>query len=116
MQLNIYYLDDEKELCENFEDYFASDKINVKTFTDPERLIECFKLTPPDVLFVDYRLPGTTGDEVAMRLDPKIPKYLITGEIIVGTSYKFAKVFAKPFRVNDIAMLLEQLLSRKKVA
>ena len=116
MPLNIYYLDDEKDLCENFEDYFASDEIIVKTFTDPKMLIDTFKLTPPDVLFIDYRLPGITGEEVAKLLDPKIQKYLITGEIEIKTTYKFDKVFPKPFAVNDIAKLLKQLSSQKKVA
>ena len=95
MPIKVYYIDDEIELCENFEDFFASEEISIKTFTDPFIAIEFMKSQPPDLLFIDYRLKGINGDEVSQILDPSIPKMLITGDISLQTQYKFLKIFFK---------------------
>lgn len=116
MQLRIYYLDDEEALCENFVDYFASNDVSITTFVDPNAAIDAIKKNPPDLFFVDYRLPGTTGEEVAKTLDPKLPKILITGDISVKTEFKFEKVFPKPYDYSAIAELISTHVSAKKAA
>lgn len=114
MPLKVYYLDDEVELCENFADYFESVDVQVTTFTDPKQAIDSIKSNPPDLIFVDYRLPGTTGDQVALALDPRIPKILITGDLSVVTSYEFIAILSKPFKHSDIYDILGRY--RKKAA
>ncbi len=114
MPLNVLYLDDEKELCDNFSDLFSTGDIKVITFNDPVKASEAAKVNPPDLMFVDYRLPSTNGDLVALSLDPKIPKFLITGDISVATSYKFVKVFSKPYKAEDIWKVLESMLKKKQ--
>ncbi len=116
MQLNIYYLDDEEALCEIFVDYFASKEVNVTTFIDPKVAIDAIKKSPPDILFIDYRLPSTTGDELAKRMAADIPKYLITGDIGVKTEYKFKAVFNKPYKPEDIQQILDGFLKIKLAA
>jgi CheY-like chemotaxis protein len=116
MLLKVYYLDDEEALCENFVDYFTSPEVVVSTFTDPLVAIETIKKNPPDIFFVDYRMPGMSGDEVAKVLDPKLPKYLITGELDLKTEYKFDKVLSKPYDEADIAGLISSLITDKKTA
>ena len=73
MPLKVYYLDDEKDLCEMFVDYFSNKDVEVTTFTDPLKAIAHSLNHPPDLIFVDYRLPGTTGDEVAKSLGASVP-------------------------------------------
>lgn len=114
MALNVYYLDDEPELCENFSDYFNSPEIKVTTFTDPKKFIETTRNHPPHLIFLDYRLPETTGDQVAQKLDPKLPKCLITGDISVDTTYKFIKVLSKPCKEEEISNLMSHYQSLVK--
>lgn len=109
MPIKVYYIDDEVDLCENFEDFFSTPEVIVKTFVDPMVAIEFIKSNPPDLLFIDYRLRGITGDEVSKQLDPNIPKILITGEISVKTDYKFLKEFSKPCLMSEISEVINSI-------
>ena len=106
MQLKVLYLDDEAGLCEAFSDTFATPDVTVTTFTSYLDAIASAKSNPPDLMFIDFRLPGTTGDQVAQMLDPQIPKYLVTGDLSVQTKYKFLKVFTKPYDIEEILKVL----------
>ncbi len=114
MGIRVYYLDDEVELCENFSDYFSSTDIEIKTFFEPGRLIEASKTAPPDLYLIDYRLPGMTGDKVALALPPNIPKYLITGDISLDIPLGFKGILSKPSRYEDIEAILDSVLQEKK--
>ena len=112
MPIIVYYLDDEEALCENFADCFASKDVNVTTFGDPKLAIEATLKSSPNLFFIDYRLPGTTGDEFAKALDPKLPKFLITGDISVKTEYQFVRVFPKPYSEQDIAEVIKSFVGK----
>ena len=116
MPLKVYYLDDEEALCEIFVDYFASDSVEITTFTDPAKAIAVTQTNPPDLFFIDFRLPSTTGDEVAKSLPADIPKYLITGDIGVKTKYKFKALFNKPYKPEEIQKVLDAFLKIKIAA
>ncbi len=116
MSLKVYYLDDEKDLGDNFVDYFSSSEIEVTAFTDSSMALAAAKISPPDVLFIDYRLAGATGDEVAMTMAATIPKYLVTGDISISTEYKFKAVFNKPYKPEDIQKVLDAFLKSKSDA
>ena len=116
MSLKIIYIDDEPELCENFIDTFSEAGISILTFTDANSAIAAAKKTPPDLIFLDYRLPGTNGDKVAQLIDPSIPKYLITGDIAVATTYNFQAVFPKPYDKADISKFLHQFTRIKRAS
>jgi DNA-binding NtrC family response regulator len=96
--LKIFYIDDEIELCENFSDEFSSESVQINTFTDPQCAIELAQINPPDLLFIDFRLPGTNGELMAQRFDPSIPKFLVTGEITNINVTCFRDVFRKPLQ------------------
>jgi DNA-binding NtrC family response regulator len=113
MSLNICYLDDEVELLEMFSDLFSDDETIIRTFSDPKTAIDQIKLNPPDLIFLDFRLPHTNGDEVALKLDSKIPKALITGEIDVDLEANFSKIFAKPYNVEEIKSFIKSQASNK---
>lgn len=110
MPLKVLYLDDETDLCEIFSDEFSSSEIQVKTFTIPSLMIKEVEKSPPDVLFLDYRLPGTTGDQIALTLPANIPKYLITGDVAPETLYKFLGVLKKPLDMGAIRKILNSYL------
>jgi CheY-like chemotaxis protein len=96
MTINVYYLDDDSFLCELFSELVGSETINVTTFTDADIAIEACNKNPPQVFFIDYRLPSTTGDEVAFAIDNNIPKVLVSGDLFLEPEYKFIKIISKP--------------------
>jgi DNA-binding response OmpR family regulator len=114
--LDVLYLDDEPDLCMIFSDEFTSDEIQIRTFTDPEMAITDAKRIPPQIIFLDYRLPATTGDQVAQAMPPGIPIYLVTGDITVKTSFSFEAVFDKPFNADEIRRVLNSWLKRRTSA
>lgn len=116
MQVKIFFLDDEPDLCEIFVDQFSSQVIQVSAFTDPKVAIaEAFKC-PPDLFFIDYRLPNTTGDLVAKNLPPHIPKYLVTGDTFASAPKGFEAVLAKPIDMAKIWNIIKDLQMKKKSA
>jgi DNA-binding NtrC family response regulator len=114
MLLKIIYLDDEPDLCEIFYEEFSSKDVDIVTFTDIDEAIVAAKSRAPDVIFIDYRLPGKTGDEVARAMPEEVPKCLITGESSVDTQYKFKGVFVKPFDRDAIRRVFAEVLERKR--
>ncbi len=116
MQVKIFFLDDEPDLCEIFLDEFSSEVIQVSAFTDPKVAIAEVFSCPPDVIFIDYRLPNTTGDLVANNLPPHIPKYLVTGDSLVSAPKGFEAVLAKPIDMEKIWNIIKGLQMKKKSA
>lgn len=109
MKHRVVYLDDEPDLCEIFQDMFGSDSIEVVAFSDPQKALAEVNRQEPDLVFLDYRLPGTTGEKVAMQMSQSVRKYLITGEINPQLSYKFEDVLKKPIEIEVIKKILEAL-------
>ena len=112
MPLKIYYLDDEQDLCEVFQDTYSSDDTNIQVFSEPAKFLDAISTSPPDLCFIDYRLPATTGDIIASKIDERIPKYLITGDINISTKSKFNKILQKPCRSEIIEEILSEFLKR----
>lgn len=116
MPLKIVYLDDEPHLCEMFVDNFASANVSIQTFTDPEKAVAAINDSVPDLVFLDYRLPETTGEAVAFRLSSGIPKVLLTGDLTVKANRNFVKVFHKPFDFAEMEVFIQAYIDRKKAA
>ena len=112
MSLKIVYLDDEPDLCVIFRDIFSSEEVIIETYTESLKAIQGIKMDPPDLIFLDYRLPNITGDEVAMMLDKDIPKVLITGDINIKTDYSFLRIISKPFKIDEINELISSLVKQ----
>lgn len=113
MVFRIYYLDDEAALLEIFSEIFSSTTVQVKTFSEPSQLIAECKSNPPDLLFLDFRLPNTTGVAVAQQVDPKIPKVLVTGDLSVKVDVKFEAIFEKPIKVDVVEAFIKERATKK---
>ena len=105
--LKVLFLDDEVELCEIFRDFFTSAEVDVDTFSVPQQAIEATLKKKYDLIFLDYRLPGITGDVVAQKMPPDVPKYMITGELGANPTYAFKHIFQKPFEPELIRKVIE---------
>jgi CheY-like chemotaxis protein len=106
-KVRVFYLDDEVELLIIFKETFESETIQIATFTDPEALIRAVTETSPDLVFLDYRLPFTTGQEVAKKLPLSLTKVLLTGDLNLSSLTGFKEVLHKPFSFERIQALLE---------
>ena len=98
MQLNLVYIDDEKDICEMFVDNFASAEVNVVCFAEPEIALKAIEIEVPDLIILDFRFPLTTGYEVAERIHPSIPLAVISGDLNLHHHHRFIKFFSKPFK------------------
>jgi FixJ family two-component response regulator len=109
MAFKILYLDDEPDLCEIMYYTLSSDEVEIETFQDDKIFMDKCNITKPDLVILDYRLVGTTGDEVAQKLAPDIPKILITGEINLKCTYNFDKILSKPFREEELMTAIDKI-------
>jgi len=105
--LKVYYVDDEPELCELFVELFSDNEINIQSFSDPIAAVGIISSDPPDLIFMDFRMPGINGVEMAKKLDPKLKKYLISGENSVASDYPFEQVLSKPLNIQLVRDILE---------
>ncbi|MFN7685552.1 MAG: response regulator [Oligoflexia bacterium] len=109
--LKVYYLDDEQDLLDVFSETLSSPQVQVRTFSDPAALIEAVQEAPPHLLFLDYRLPRTTGDAVAQKLDASVPKVLVTGDVLIHTQVQYLAVLTKPFELKAVRELIDRALT-----
>ena len=115
MSIRVLYLDDELALCEIFKDLFTEAGVEVFVFTDPAEAIQYAQAHPIDVAFLDYRVPGMLGDEVAKHLPKPMPKYLITGELEPMPRFEFQGVLGKPIEAQKITDIINALRAKPRV-
>ncbi len=113
MQFKIVYLDDEEALCQIFEDNFDWPELSVKTFVDAEAAIQEIAEHSADLMFIDYRLKGTTADQVSKRLPANLPLVLLTGELNPMPETQFLRIFNKPFRLKELEQFLNDAIREK---
>lgn len=113
MRLKIAYLDDEADLCETFRDNLESEGVTIWTSSDPEEFIRELPQVRPDLAFLDYRLPHTNGDIVAGRLDPALPKVMLTGDFDVQPKAHFIRIFHKPFSFDELESFIHEFAAQR---
>lgn len=111
--LKVYYIDDEPDLLEIFKDTFETDWCFIETFKDPLSALKLIHQCPPDLIFLDLRMPGMTGMEIGSKIDIQIPKFLITGDLTVASSPHFLSILEKPLKINQVVSILEMYRKKK---
>ncbi len=114
MLFKIYYLDDEVDLLEMFNDTFSNNEIEISLFSEPKKAIEAIEKSPPHLLFLDYRLPNTTGDKIASQLKGDFKKALISGDLNLKLESKFDAVFEKPYPIEKIENFIKLCIDSNK--
>lgn len=110
MPLKIFYVDDEIELCEIFKELFERENVIIECFTDPEAALKRISESTPNIVFLDFRLPGTTGEIISKRIPKNIPRVLLTGDLNLEPGANFLKVFTKPFEIDEINTFIDGFL------
>jgi CheY-like chemotaxis protein len=106
--IRVFYLDDEEELLNIFKETFESDKVLISTFSNPDEFIKEALKNPPHLAFLDYRLPSTSGLEVANQIPASIQRILITGDLNISGISGFQRILTKPFAIPEITRILDE--------
>lgn len=106
MMLRIVYVDDEKELCEVFQEIFSTPEVSIETYSSPSKALEKILENPPDLIFMDYRMPEMNGLELARKCPGNIKKYLLTGENNLTLDFPFEAILSKPSNSKQIREII----------
>jgi DNA-binding NtrC family response regulator len=119
----ILVIDDEAALGENIQRMLREPGMTVSVFVDPAKgLAECLT-NPPDLVFLDVRMPGMSGEEIFARLHeahPGMPIVFLTAfgsvESAVLAMRKGAfDYLQKPFKREDVLFVAQRALSHVKL-
>ncbi len=119
----ILVIDDEPALGENIERMLRLPGVSVSTFVDPIKgLAECLA-EPPDMVLLDMRMPGMSGEEVFARLHeshPELPIVFLTafgsveGAVLAMRNGAF-DYLQKPFKREELLLVVKRALSLSKL-
>ncbi|MBS1159552.1 MAG: two-component, sigma-54 specific, transcriptional regulator, Fis family [Proteobacteria bacterium] len=115
-------IEDEVVLAKNIRIYFERAGYEVRAATSAEDGLRELDLFKPDVVLLDYQLPGMNGIEMlaALRkIDPAIKVVMLTGQGSVDLAVQAMKLGAtdfltKPVVLEKMRLLLEKLFSEEQ--
>ena len=115
----ILVIDDEAALGENIQRMLRLPGVTVSVFVDPVKgLAECLAY-PPDLVLLDMRMPGMSGEEVFARIHEKhtgLPVVFLTafgsveGAVLAMRNGAF-DYLQKPFKREDLLLVVKRALS-----
>ena len=119
----ILVIDDEAALGENIERMLRAPGVHVSVCVDPTKgLAECLA-NPPDLVLLDVRMPGMSGEEVFARLHevhPGLPIVFLTAFGSVESAVMAMRNGAfdylqKPFKREDLLLVVKRALSHARL-
>ncbi len=119
----ILVIDDEAALGENIERMLRLPGTTVTAFADPVKgLAECLA-NPPDLVLLDVRMPGMSGEEVFARLHevhPGLPIVFLTAfgsveSAVVAMRNGAFDYLQKPFKRDDLLLVVKRALSHARL-
>jgi two-component system response regulator AtoC len=119
----ILVIDDEAALGENIERMLRSPGTAVSIFVDPAKGLAACLANPPDLVLLDVRMPGMSGEEVYARLHeahPGLPIVFLTayGSVECAVLAMRSGAFdylQKPFKREDLLLVVKRALSHVKL-
>jgi DNA-binding NtrC family response regulator len=119
----ILVIDDEAALGENIQRMLRSPGTTVSVCVDPVKgMTECLA-NPPDLVLLDVRMPGISGEEVFQRLHeahPGLPIVFLTafgsveGAVLAMRNGAF-DYLQKPFKREDLLLVVKRALTQAKL-
>lgn len=115
----ILIVEDEDILAENLKSFLNRRSPNVRIAGDALSAIEIMQDFTPDLVLLDYGLPGMDGLQTYARIlhrrAPKASCVMITGQLTEGVSrtsneYGIRHVLRKPFSFAELEDVIEQSL------
>ena len=109
MPIDVLMLDDEPDYGELFVDAFSSASVVIRTFVDPAAAVAAASAHRPDLIFLDFRLPQMTANDVAPKMPANVPIYILTGELNPNITFSCQGIITKPFKKQDILAQIEKI-------
>jgi DNA-binding NtrC family response regulator len=115
----IFVIDDEAGMGENIQRMLRSPDTTVVTFQEPLKGLEEALANPPDLVMLDMRMPGMSGEEVFARLHDAHPELRIIfltafgsveGAVLAMRNGAF-DYLQKPFKREDLLLVVKRALS-----
>ncbi len=122
----ILIVDDEHAICQVFSDLLQQQGYTTKTAANGEDAIVLVEQNRPDLILLDYQMPGMTGLETLQaikQIDKNIPVVIMTAYGTMETTMTAMRLGAhdflsKPVELNQIRSLVKRILdeaSAKKI-
>ena len=119
-KLKFLIVDDEPSVCDCIRLLLTYDGHEVLAVNDAAAALSAFEKDKFDLIFTDYSMPGTKGDELARAIKtmaPHQPILMITG--LAPIAEKLASVdyvLSKPFMLNDLRDAINRILPEASFA
>ena len=117
MNYYIHIIDDEETLLISFKSFFSQKGYQVTTSTSGKEGLQKIKKKPPDLVFLDLKLPDLNGLEVLEKIksiDPEIAVIMMTGytdSTLIKESLEAGvlKVLYKPFDMDRVIEYIKSI-------
>jgi two-component system response regulator AtoC len=115
----ILVIDDEAALGENIQRMLRLPGVSVAAFADPAKGLAEALANPPDLVLLDVRMPGMSGEEVFARLHeahPGLPIVFLTAfgsveSAVLAMRNGAFDYLQKPFKREDLLLAVNRALS-----
>ncbi len=123
MQTKVWVVDDDRSIRWVLEKALQKAEMHITCFEDADSALEQLKLSQPDVIISDIRMPGTSGlnllDEV-QRLYTELPVIIMTayadlGRAVAAFQGGAFEYLPKPFDVDDAVTTVRRAVRSEKV-
>ncbi|MGH0036336.1 MAG: response regulator [Myxococcota bacterium] len=113
MKASVVYIDDEPAICRIVQWRLEGAGLSVKCFTEPEAAIEWIERHPVRCILCDQRMPSMSALELRGRLDPALPFWVVTGDLLLGPDATgrsdIRGVIHKPIDFDELVSLVGAL-------
>jgi DNA-binding NtrC family response regulator len=119
----IFVIDDEAAMGENIQRMLKFPDTTVTAYADPLQGLADALASPPDMVLLDMRMPGMSGEEVFARLHqahPGLPIVFLTAfgsveSAVLAIRNGAFDYLQKPFRREDLLLVVKRALSHAEL-
>ncbi|MDA8441722.1 MAG: response regulator transcription factor [Peptococcaceae bacterium] len=119
METKILIVDDEPEIINLIRDYLHNEGYQTMTVGDGQAALRMIEADPPDLIILDWMLPGISGLEICrrLRLTSSIPIIMLTakseeGDRVLGLELGADDYVVKPFGLRELLARIRTVLRR----
>ena len=123
MKYHVWVVDDDQLILNTLSPMLTKLGHHVRTFNNPEKLLHEYRITRPDVIIADLRMPSMSGVELTRLLkeeDPDVLVIILTGYPSIEDAVEAIHVgavdfMAKPCRIEELNIRIRNTLENKLV-
>jgi DNA-binding NtrC family response regulator len=120
-KVRILIVDDDPDVCEYLQKFLSKDGYDVTTLVNPARALDELKNKPYQIIILDLKMPGMSGEELLRRIravDSDICIIIYTGYPSVDSAVDTMKqqVFdyiKKPFNIDDFRAVIRKAIEER---